>query len=289
MQMTLTPLLDERVQAVDDLGQIDEWKDALVRIQQRAEVGFLGVGSITQAMVTGLGSGAAPPTVVLSPRSQSRSAALARRFENVSVATGNQDVVDRASLVVLAVRPQDALDVVGALRFGDGQPVVSVVATLPARRLEQALVPGRLAARAVPLPSAADRASLTAIWPGAPEATALFDRLGSALAVAREEILDDLSAATGAVAAHLAYIESVSAWLSARGLSREEANRYVASLFAPVARNLDPVPEDLHEVVLAHTTPGGLNELVLSTLQEHGTFETLALALDQAARRTQAR
>lgn len=51
--------------------------------------------------------------IVLSPRNSAKSAALQAKFpELITVAGGNQEVVDGADVVVLALRPQVQIDVV---------------------------------------------------------------------------------------------------------------------------------------------------------------------------------
>ena len=69
-------------------------------------IGFIGVGEIAEAIIEGLAAGEDPPRVVASPRGRERSASLADRFPSlVTVAASNQDVVDAADTVVLAVLP----------------------------------------------------------------------------------------------------------------------------------------------------------------------------------------
>ena len=98
--------------------------------------GFVGTGTITEAVVTGLCKTEFLDTkIVLSPRSEEIAARLAVAHGNVMVADGNQDVVDRSDLVFIAVRPQIAEDVVSDLRFRPDHHVISFVAATPLDRL----------------------------------------------------------------------------------------------------------------------------------------------------------
>ena len=93
--------------------------------------GFIGTGTITEAIVTGMLAGEGPaPEIIVSPRSAATAARLAALSSTVLVARDNQHVVDAAEMVFLAVRPNVAEDVVRALRFRAGQRIVSLVATL---------------------------------------------------------------------------------------------------------------------------------------------------------------
>ena len=83
--------------------------------------GVLGAGALGRAIVTGLCEGVTdPPAIVLSPRSTgTASAALAARFETVSVAADNQAVLDTADLVVVCLRRAHA-DVLAGLTWPSG-------------------------------------------------------------------------------------------------------------------------------------------------------------------------
>ncbi|MFC6342799.1 NAD(P)-binding domain-containing protein, partial [Nocardioides hankookensis] len=87
--------------------------------------GVIGVGSIAEAIVVGLCDGVDdPPTIVLSPRSADRSAALAARFATVDVAADNQAVVAEADVVVVCLLPGNAAEILAGLAFRADQAVV---------------------------------------------------------------------------------------------------------------------------------------------------------------------
>ena len=182
-------------------------------------LGFLGTGTITSAMVTGLErSGDA---IVLSPRNAAIAADLAHRFSRVSVAGSNQEVLDRSDTVVVAVRPQIVQEVLSALRFRPDHAVISLVSGLPVRRISALIAPASRIARAVPLPAAAKRRSPTAIYPDDPETVALFGLLGAAFAVETEDRFDALCTATATMATYFAFAGASSSWLSLHRHVRE--------------------------------------------------------------------
>ena len=58
-------------------------------------LGFIGTGTITTAMVTGLCTAAETPEhILVSPRNAERAAGLAEAFTQVAVAKDNQEVID---------------------------------------------------------------------------------------------------------------------------------------------------------------------------------------------------
>src|ERR1700730_1644246 len=95
------------------------------------KLGFVGCGTITSAMVTGLCSARDAGAIIVSPRNAKVAADLAFRFANVQVAATNQAVLDACDLAVLAVRPQIAPGVLSELRFRPDHTVLSLIASLP--------------------------------------------------------------------------------------------------------------------------------------------------------------
>src|SRR6266702_532682 len=79
--------------------------------------------------------------ITVSPRNAQVAAGLASRFANVQVAPTNQAVLDACDVVVLAVRPQVASDVLSVLRFRADHHVVSVIATLPLEYIRSVTAP----------------------------------------------------------------------------------------------------------------------------------------------------
>jgi pyrroline-5-carboxylate reductase len=259
---------------------------AMTDIETSFELGILGVGAIAEAIVTGLCEERdAAPSILLSPRSRPRSRARASRYPSVHVAEDNESVVSRSRVVLLSMRPQDAGAVLRDVAFSPGQAVISVIAGVPLARLRELAAPATVLARAVPLPAVARRQGLTAIHPPRQEAQSLFDRLGGTIAVEDEDALDALSASTATIAAHFAYLATVSRWLTARGIREADAARYVAATFAPLAETLSPSPADLMALADAHATAGGINEQFYASLRQAGVFEIVEHSLDRIADR----
>ncbi|WP_243057548.1 NAD(P)-binding domain-containing protein [Nocardioides sp. SR21] len=218
--------------------------------------GVLGVGSIAAAIVNGLCVQDAPD-VLLSPRSAGTAHALAARYATVTVAADNQAVLDGSDVVIVAVLPGQAEAVLTALDFADRHVVISVVAGVGLEDLRSWT--GTTVARAVPLPAVAGRDGRTPVYPPAPEAVALFDLLGGAIAVDDAATYEALTASSATVAAHFAYLGAIADWLVSKGLSPEDARGYVGATFVGASESLRGTP-DFGELITEVATPGGLNE-----------------------------
>ncbi|KAA6459236.1 NADP oxidoreductase [Acidobacteria bacterium AB60] len=254
-------------------------------------LGFVGVGSIASAMVAGLRASTDPPSeIVLSPRNPAAASGLAARFPEVVVAGSNQEVLDRCEMAVLAVRPQVAESVLRELRFRESHHVISVVATFTVERLRGLAAPSVKIARAVPLPSAAQLQSPTAVYPADEAAMGLFERVGPAFAVETEEQINAIGAASSVVASYFAFADSVTSWLVQRGLSAHPARDYVSRMLPSLQEAAAHAPGlGFRAMATAHATPGGLNEQILRHLESQGLFHRIHDALDEVMLRVHQR
>jgi pyrroline-5-carboxylate reductase len=249
-------------------------------------LGFLGAGTITSAMVTGLGSASSDHTIRLSPRNAAVAADLARRFPRVSVASSNQEVIDGCDVAIVAVRPQVAESVLSELHFRQDQQAISVVSGFSVERLAALVHPACKVTRAVPLPSAARRRSPTAIYPRDPVTVELFAALGTAFEVDTESEFSALCTVTATMAAYFGFADCVARWLSRHEIPQPQARDYVARIFSGLADTAAETPErSFQQLAADHATRGGTNEQVLAHLVEHGAFETFSEALDAIMRR----
>jgi pyrroline-5-carboxylate reductase len=253
------------------------------------KLGFVGCGTIASAMVTGLCSVGSAGQIMLSPRNARLAAGLASRFANVQIAPTNQAVLDACEVVVLAVRPQIASDVLSELRFRPAHHVVSLIATLPMAYIRSVTSPATLVTRAVPLPSVALRQGATALYPPGQPAKALFDALGTAIELDDESEFDAFTAATAIMASYFSFASTVSDWMTRRGVTPENARTYVGEMLRGLAATSLAMPDrSFNALADEHQTPGGLNQQVLKLITRDGSFVELDRALDAVLTRLQA-
>ena len=102
------------------------------------QLGFIGTGEITSSIVTGLSSsGVTAHSLWLSPRNSATANGLANRFQGISVASCNQEVLDHSDTIVIAVRPSAARDVLSELALRPDHQVISLVSALSLRSLSE--------------------------------------------------------------------------------------------------------------------------------------------------------
>ena len=245
-------------------------------------LGFVGTGAITSAIVKGLaGSSLADWPVIVSPRGRAIADDLAACVPSVSIAANNQEVVDQSDMVFLAIRPQIAREVVSSLTFRDGQSVVSLVAGLSIQALESLIAARVEITRAIPLPSVETRTCATPILPPDFAVAAVFDALGSSIGVPDAEAFDGYVAGSAVMATYFGIVEATVRWMQANGMNQSDADKYARNLFGNLGDVLRARPDlTLEQLRAAHTTVGGLNEMVHDRFISGGGAEALAKGLD---------
>lgn len=244
-------------------------------------LGFVGTGTITSSIVTGLC--AAPESsnrIWLSPRNADVAGRLASTCSQATVAASNQEVLDRSDIVLLAVRPQIADEVLGHLRFRPDHRVISLIATFSRARIAALVAPATSISCAVPQPTVAARLGPTVIFPPDPVARTLFARLGMAIEANSESELRALWASTAAMASYFSTLETLASWLIRNGVHAKMARDYIAAMF----RGLSHVPlssgTSFAELAEEFKTKGGLNEQFARDLARSGVFDAWSGGLD---------
>jgi pyrroline-5-carboxylate reductase len=251
------------------------------------QLGFIGTGEITSSIVTGLNSFGVPRhSIWLSPRNSAIATRLANRFHGVSVASSNQEVLDRSDTLLIAVKPSVTRDVLSELAFRPDHMVISLVSALSLHALSELVAPCVRIARAVPLPSAARRLSPTAIYPADQTALELFAEVGSVFPSETENEFDAICSTTATIASFFAFTETIASWLEEKGVPATQARPYIGRLFLGVTTGAVESPtQSLQSLASTHATAGGINEQFLKHLVEHRFLITVSEALDAVLHR----
>nr|WP_239091753.1 NAD(P)-binding domain-containing protein [Streptomyces sp. SID14478] len=147
-----------------------------------------------------------PPAVLLSPRGARASAELSRRFANVRVCADNQEVLDHASMVIVAVHPQDRVAALTGLRLPDAREVVSAMAGVAIDGARTLLGTRAPVVRVIPLPAVRERGSVAVTCPRHSGVDTVFERPGGVLPVPDEATLDVFQTLTSTLSTHYRYL-----------------------------------------------------------------------------------
>jgi pyrroline-5-carboxylate reductase len=254
------------------------------------KLGFLGTGKITSAVVEGLCTSNMTASIALSPRNEATSKRLAEQFSNVRRMDSNQQVLDHADIVCVAVRPSDAVDVLSQLRFKARHTVVSFVSFLTTPELARAVEPARDSCRAIPLPSVINHTCPIPVFPGIDRVMDLFSHIGQPLTVDNETQLHALWTLTGLISPFYTLLGELSNWAVSQGAQPETASQFTADLFQSLAQAAQQ-SSPIQFTDLAHhaATPKGMNEQADREIGESGAHRAYTQACDRLLKRFPAR
>ena len=250
-------------------------------------LGFIGTGKIASSVITGIcNSKISFKKILVSPRNRNIAQRLNRKFRKVSIAKNNQEIVNACNWVFLAVTPKVGKKIIPNLKFRSNQKVISFIATINLAQLKKAIGKKVKIVRAIPLPPISIRKGPVPICPPDKQVKSFFNKLGTTVEIKNEKSSKNFWATSGMMAPFYELLKVLSDWLVKRGIKRNEAQKYVTSLF--VALSEDSVmnsKKDLKYLVKDSQTPKGLNEQAVNQLRKAGFYRSLENSLNSILKR----
>ena len=256
------------------------------------KLGFLGAGKMATALARGFihaGLAAADSILASDPYEAARNAIA--KDAGIKTTAANAEVLKFASVIVLAVKPDQVNDVLAEARahFTEKHLLISIAAGVTLARMEAALPAGARVIRVMPNTPALVGASASALASGksataedAQLALKLFSSVGVALQV-KESLLDAVTGLSGSGPAYaFLMIEALSDGGVAAGLPRDIATRLAAQTLLGSAKLLLETgqhPGALKDMV---TSPGGTTIEGLHELEKAGVRGALINAVRAA-------
>ena len=258
---------------------------------------FVGGGNMASAIAGGLiARGRAGRAIGFIDPVDAQRAKLEASYAGVrTFAAPSAEAVREASIVVLAVKPQQMREACVALAPHVAQvPVVlSIAAGTRTRDIARWLRGYARIVRAMPDTPSLVGAGIAGLWAspgvdasGRAAATAILEACGQVVAVAREE---DLDAVTGISASGVAYvlyfIEALEAAARAHGFSAADARSLAYATFDGAVKLALASDEDPATLRARVTSKGGTTERGLAALEDARVRDAIRAAVDAATRR----
>lgn len=249
--------------------------------------GFIGTGAITEHVITGLVEhGGFEGPIIVSERSQERSARLAARYSNIRIAVDNQAIVDEVDTVFVATLPQTTLEVLNSLTFRDDHTIVSLAAMVSVEQLAENVAPATQIHRIIPMPPNEIGLGPIPIYPPSVELEALLSKIGTVIPVEDQQHFSTFSASSAVMATFFELVATNARWMQTTGVSAEAATRYSTAVFHSLASQIRELgPDELQNASMECLTAGGLNEQLLNASRSEGWFDELQGELDRILKR----
>jgi len=251
------------------------------------KLGFIGTGRITSAVVTGIcSSNISYKNIIISHRNRSISNSLKNRFKKITISKNNQEIINSCDWIFLSVTPTVGNKIIKDLKFKSSQTIISFISTITLAQLKKAIKVKAKIVRAIPLPPISLKKGPVPICPPNKKVKDFFNKIGTTVEIKDEKLSINFWSTSGMMAPFYELLRVMTDWLVKRGVKRNNANKYITSLF--LALSEDAVvnsKKDLKYLVKESQTPKGLNEQGVKELTKAGFYKSLEKTLNSIHKR----
>ena len=250
-------------------------------------LGFIGTGKIASSVITGIcKSKIKYKKIIISQRNKKIAQTLKRKFKKIIIFKDNQQIIDKCDWVFLSVTPTVGEKIIKDLKFKSKQTIISFISTITLSQLKKAIKVKANIVRAIPLPPIALRKGPVPICPPNSKVKKFFNQLGTTVEIKNEKSSINFWSTSGMMAPFYELLRVMTDWLVKRGVKRDNAQKYITSLF--LALSQDAVvnsKDDLKYLVKESQTPKGLNEQGVKELTKAGFYKSLEKTLNSIHKR----
>ena len=251
------------------------------------KLGFIGTGKISSSVITGIcRSNISFKKILVSPRNRSVAQNLAKKFKKVFIGKSNQEIVNSCNWIFLAVTPTVGEKIIKDLKFRSDQTVISFISTMTLPELKKIVKVKAKIIRAIPLPPISLKKGPVPIYPPNKQVKFFFDKLGTTVEIKNEKLSKNFWATSGMMAPFYELLNTMSTWLVKRGVKRDNAQKYITSLFVALSKDAAiNSKKDLKFLVKESQTPKGLNEQGVKELRKAGFYRSTEKTLNSILKR----
>ena len=251
------------------------------------KLGFIGTGKIASSVITGIcSSSISYKKIIVSPRNFRIAKHLKKKFKKVFIAKDNQEIINSCDWIFLAVTPSVGKKIIKNLKFKSNQTIISFISTITLSELKKMIKVKSSIVRAIPLPPISLKKGPVPICPPNKKVKMFFNKIGTTIEIKNEKLSINFWSTSGMMASYYDLLRVMSGWLIKKGVQREEAQKYITSLF--LALSEDAVinsKKDLKFLVKESQTPKGLNEQGLKEMSKKGVYKSVIGTLNNIYKR----
>jgi len=251
------------------------------------KLGFIGTGRIASSVIKGICSSKISYTkILISPRNKTIAQDLKKKFKKVDIAKNNQEIVDKCKWVFLSITPTVGQKIIKELKFKSTQTIISFISTITLTELKKAIKVKAKIVRAIPLPPISLKKGPVPIFPANAKVKNFFNKVGTTVEIKNEKSSINFWTTSGMMAPFYELLRVMINWLVKRGVRRDNAQRYITSLFLALSEDaFVNSKKDLKYLVKESQTPKGLNEQGVKELSKAGFYKSLEKTLNSIHKR----
>ena len=251
------------------------------------KLGFIGTGKIASSVITGIcNSNVSFTKILISSRNKLIASKLRKKFNKVIIVNNNQEIADKCNWIFLSVTPTIGQKIIKEIRFKPSQIIISFISTITLSQLKEAIKVKAKIVRAIPLPPISLMKGPVPICPPNTKVKNFFNKIGTTIEIKDEKSSISFWSTSGMMAPFYELLRVMIDWLVKRGVKRDNAQKYVTSLFLALAEDaVVNSKKDIKHLVKESQTPKGLNEQGVKELTKAGFYRKLEKTLNNIHKR----
>tara|TARA_B100001059_G_scaffold199939_1_gene206504 strand:- start:103 stop:870 length:768 start_codon:yes stop_codon:yes gene_type:complete len=251
------------------------------------KLGFIGTGKISSSVITGIcNSNISYKKIIISARNLKTAKYLKKKFKKILIEKDNQKIINLCDWIFLAVTPSVGEKIIKNLKFRSNQTIISFISTITLSELKKMIKVKSDIVRAIPLPPISLKQGPVPICPPNKKVKRFFNKIGTTIEIKNEKLSINFWSTSGMMASYYDLLRTISEWLVKKGIKREDAQKYITSLF--LALSQDAVvnsKKELKYLVKESQTAKGLNEQGLKEMSKRGVYKSVVSTLNSIHKR----
>ena len=250
-------------------------------------LGFIGTGTIAIAVIKGIfKSKISFRKIYISERNKKNSQKLKKKYNKIVVVKKNQEIIDKCDWVFLSVTPSVGKKIIKELKFKSSQTLISFISTITLSELKKAVKVKAKIVRAIPLPPISLKKGPVPICPPNSKVRKFFNHLGTTVEIKNEKLSINFWSTSGMMAPFYEMLRVMTDWLVKRGVKRNNAQKYITSLFLALSEDVvENSKDNLKNLVKESQTPKGLNEQGVRELTKAKFYKSIEKTLNSIHKR----
>ena len=251
------------------------------------KLGFIGTGKIASSVISGIcNSTIRYNQILISERNRKLSGQLKKNYKKIKIFKNNQEIIDKSDWVFLSVTPEVGKKIIKTLSFRSEQTIISFISTINLADLKKNIKVRAKIIRAIPLPPISFKEGPVPIFPPNNKVKSFFDRLGTTVEIKNEKLSINFWSTSGMMASYYKMLETMSIWLTKKGVKKSDAQKYITSLFLALSKDaVVNSKKNLKILVKESQTPKGLNEQGLKGMKKKDVYKSIINTLDNIHKR----
>ncbi len=250
------------------------------------KLGFIGTGQISKAVINGiLNSKIKISKIYISKRNSIISKTLSKKSKKIVIIKDNQTILNLSNWIFLAITPSVGNIIIKKLKFKKKHIIISFISTIKMNELKKFIKVKATIVRAIPLPPISLRKGPVPIFPPNKKVKAFFNNLGDTIEIKNENLSLNFWANSAMMAPFYEMLQTLSIWLTKKGIKKDSSQRYITSLFVALAEDALTKSKDLKKLVKESQTPKGLNKQAVNELRKLGFYKSLNKVNDSILKR----